>query len=78
MTCAHEHYVSISGKVDDRFSMTEVSATQARQYEGYVPHNFGIGGGDYVRFSKCLICGELMMLQQPYTNPLEVFEELVE
>lgn len=30
-----------------------------RDYDGYVPTDVGIGGGDYIRFEYCLECGQI-------------------
>ena len=27
--------------------------------EGYVPHDVGLGGGDYLEFNVCLECGKV-------------------
>lgn len=29
------------------------------EFDGYVPDDIGIGGGDYVEFTWCLECGQI-------------------
>lgn len=53
--CSSIKIVNVSGKCSDMFS----AGNAIIDYEGYVPHDLGIGGGDYIRFSYCLDCGQM-------------------
>lgn len=55
-TCHSERLIGISAKCDDRFI---ADAGDAGQYEGYVPRDLGIGGGDYIAFTYCSLCGQI-------------------
>lgn len=58
MACQHcesNRIVSISGKCSDLFC----ASFGDTQYEGYVPYDLGIGGGDEVEFEFCLQCGQI-------------------
>lgn len=54
--CGSERVCSLSGKCSDLFGLNlgELSIEN-----DYVPHDFGIGGGDYIRFDHCLDCGKI-------------------
>jgi hypothetical protein len=52
--CDSNRILSISGKTSDLCS----SLYAGREYNGYIPHNLGIGGGDYIEFDLCLECGQ--------------------
>jgi len=57
ITCKSERVANISSKPSD---MNHVSLnTVEREKAGYVPCDMGIGGGDYIRFSWCLDCGQM-------------------
>ena len=43
-------------------------------YEGYVPGEIGIGGGDYIRMDICLDCGQVQG-EFPVAECLLPFEE---
>jgi hypothetical protein len=61
--------ISIGGKVSDMFY------TDLQEYVGYVPDDFGIGGGDYIEFHLCFDCGQLQgKFPLPMTE-LETTEE---
>lgn len=53
--CNSNRVVSISGKCDDRF----FASSNGNQYDGYVPYDLGIGGGDNIDFDLCLECGQI-------------------
>ena len=53
--CSSPRLVKISAKCADRF----YAETSEKEYDGYVPYDLGIGGGDYVTFSYCLRCGQI-------------------
>ena len=53
--CGSERIARVSAKCSDMCVVT----VGAEEHEGYVPHDFGIGGGDYISFSYCLDCGQI-------------------
>jgi len=53
--CGSERVLSASCKCSDRFNATLGTV----QFDGYVPDDLGVGGGDYVEFGVCLDCGQL-------------------
>lgn len=53
--CNSERIIQVSGKTSDCYGHT----LQGKNYEGYVPFNIGIGGGDYIEFTYCLDCGQI-------------------
>jgi hypothetical protein len=57
-TCGIERIARISGKTSDMFSMDCVPEG-LDDYNGYVPNNMNIGGGDYIEFDYCLNCGQI-------------------
>jgi len=58
--CDSERVAKVSGKCSDMFSLQIRNELQFKNIEiqgDYVPHDIGIGGGDYMSFSYCLDCG---------------------
>lgn len=53
--CESDRIAQVGAKCSDRFDLSIKKAN----YDGYVPGGFGIGVGDYIRFSLCLNCGKL-------------------
>ena len=53
--CNSERVASVMGKCSDLFN----AQLDEKEYEGYVPHDMGIGGGDEVQFDYCLDCGQI-------------------
>lgn len=53
--CESERLCSICSKSSDLNS----GAVVGTEFDGYVPHDIGIGGGDYVDFTWCLECGQI-------------------
>jgi len=54
--CDSERVAKVSGKCNDMFSLKFKNI----EIQGdYVPHDIGIGGGDYMNFSYCLDCGNI-------------------
>lgn len=53
--CESPRLLSFSGNTSDRF----YAAFNNREYNGYVIHDAGIGGGDYLGAEVCLECGQL-------------------
>ena len=54
--CKSHRVVSITAKCSDGFY---IRFWGGKEQEGYVPHKFGIGGGDYVEFDYCFDCGQI-------------------
>lgn len=48
--------VSITAKCSDMFTLD----SQGISYEGYVPSELGIGGGDYIDFNLDLTTGQIV------------------
>lgn len=53
--CGSERIASIIAKSNDCNAIT----IGDDEYMGYIPYEFGIGGGDQVEFSWCLDCGQI-------------------
>ena len=53
--CGSDRIASINGKTSDCFS----GVIEGKDYDGYVPSDMGIGGGDDIEFSYCLNCGQI-------------------
>jgi len=54
-SCGNDAIVNISAKCSDCFGLSAAHI----DYDGYVPENIGIGGGDYVEFAYCTTCGQI-------------------
>lgn len=65
--CQSDKLASINAKSSDLNYVT----IGERERDGYVPYDFGIGGGDYIRFWWCLNCGQI---QGEWPIPLEHIE----
>jgi len=55
--CESDRIAMISGKCGDMFSLSTTEAP--RTLNDYVPDHMNIGGGDYIRISFCLDCGQI-------------------
>jgi hypothetical protein len=44
------------------------------EYDGDIPRDIGLGGGDYMRFDYCLDCGQI---QGDFALPLTDLEESI-
>lgn len=53
--CKSERLLTISAKCSD-LCFCEINN---KKDDGYVPSDAGIGGGDYVKFTYCLNCGQI-------------------
>lgn len=53
--CNSNRLCEIGGKSSDLNYGTIIG----KEFNGYVPDNVGIGGGDYIEFSWCLECGQI-------------------
>lgn len=47
---------------------------RTNEHEGYVPQEFGVGGGDYIEFSFCLECGQIQRGVGGFPLPLVELE----
>lgn len=53
--CGSKRILSFYGKCSDLFN----GEIGDKSYDGYVPDDLGIGGGDVVQGNVCLDCGQL-------------------
>lgn len=53
--CNSELIVTVLGHCVDRFH----AELKGMEYEGYVPHQLGIGGGDDIEMAYCTECGQI-------------------
>ncbi len=65
--CGSDRIISISAKCSDCFGMT----IYGRDYDGYVPKDIGVGGGDYIELDYCMECGQI---QGKFPLPQAKFE----
>ena len=68
MACQHcngTRVLRVNAKTSDMFT----ARMSGIDYDGYVPRDIGIGGGDYIDFKYCLDCGRIQG-----TFPLPVTE----
>jgi len=63
--CGGERVASINAKCSD-LCFSQLGDIEK---DGYVPGDWGVGGGDYVDFNYCLDCGQMQG-----TFPLDVTE----
>lgn len=54
--CGSERMASICAESSGLNSGT----IEGKKFDGYMPRDIGIGGGDYVDFSYCLNCGQIV------------------
>lgn len=56
--CHKNRILSVNGKCSD---MCDVQSSDigGMSYDGYVPRDLNIGGGDYIEFEMCLDCGQV-------------------
>lgn len=66
--CNSERVLGFNAKCSDMFS----ASVQEREFEGYVPHELGLGGGDYLEGHLCLDCGQL---QGKFPKELQELDE---
>ncbi len=57
--CGAERLVRVQGHTDDTFYAWVGDEDIDDGYEGYVPSDMGIGGGDDMAFAYCLDCGQI-------------------
>lgn len=74
MACRNCHInclASVMGKCGDLFTLNLEASGNMIEGEG-VPNDVGIGGGDYIRFTYCLNCGQIQgnfPVETPTSNP---------
>jgi hypothetical protein len=54
--CGSERIADVNAKCSDLCNIW----VRDKEHNGYVPGDLGIGGGDYVEFSFCMGCGQMM------------------
>lgn len=67
--CESHRLADITGKTSD---LCFVTFHNEMEHEGFVPDDINIGGGDYIRFSLCLNCGQI---QGEWPVPLTEMEK---
>lgn len=53
--CKSDRLAEVNGKCSDMCYVNLCST----YHNGYVPHDMNIGGGDYIRITYCLDCGQM-------------------
>jgi hypothetical protein len=53
--CNSERIAFVGGKTSDR----SWGSIGSNEFDGYVPRDLGIGGGDFIKISYCLDCGQI-------------------
>jgi hypothetical protein len=73
--CGSERIANINVKCNDAFFIEIEDCEEGKstgngqvEYHGYVPRDLGIGGGDYVKLSYCLDCGQIQGDHFPLEN----------
>ena len=70
--CKCSCLISIVAKCND---LCAIDINNKEVYEGYVPHDLNIGGGDYIRIKYCADCGKLQgkwpLDLSSYLTPIE-------
>ncbi len=68
--CASERICSIYAKSSD-LNSGDIAGVE---FDGYVPHDVGIGGGDSVEIDWCLQCGHIQG-EWPIETPAQYVKE---
>lgn len=53
--CKGKRILEVSAKCSDMCCLSYADLNS----DGYVPHDIGIGGGDYIDLSLCMDCGQV-------------------
>lgn len=53
--CQSDRVLDVCGKCDDKVNLQ----LGDNNCHDYLPDDLGLGGGDYLRFSMCLDCGQV-------------------
>jgi len=56
-TCSSNRIADVCAKCSDLCGYS--CDAQGIDYDGYVPDDVGIGGGDYIELEYCLDCGQI-------------------
>jgi hypothetical protein len=59
--CNSENTASICGKSSD----LNGGYIRGEKFDGYVPEDIGVGGGDYIELNWCIDCGQIQGLYNP-------------
>lgn len=51
--CKSDRIIELCAKCSDLCNVEY----KGQEHDGYVPDGMGIGGGDYIEFNMCLMCG---------------------
>lgn len=71
--------LSVCAKCSDLFSGDiRIGDQVVKKFDGYVPSNLGIGGGDYVEFQVDLETGQILDWQIPDLDVVDDLEEYYE
>ena len=64
--CGSQRIATVNAKCNDMFSIEIEDCEEGKstglgkvEHQGYVPRDLGIGGGDFIKFSYCLDCGQI-------------------
>jgi hypothetical protein len=68
--CRSERIANISGKTSD----CNNGFIEGKDFDGYVPNDIGIGGGDYIKIEWCLDCGQIQG-EWPVHPDLDEYDE---
>lgn len=68
--CSSDRVISVQAKCSDCCWVHY----KDMESDGYVPHEFGIGGGDYIEIDLCIQCGTVQG-EFPLAEPTEWLEE---
>jgi len=66
--CGSDRIISVCTKSSDR----NFIKYKDQEYDGYVPHMIGIGGGDYVDFKYCADCGCIQSTLFPLPQAIDI------
>lgn len=70
--CQSNRVLNVQVKGSDMFYWSMEIEGKHTENTGYLPREFGVGGGDYLRMGICLACGQE---QGEYPLPLTLFEQ---
>lgn len=57
--CDSDRLLDVTVKGSDRFAWGLVIGDEYHDADGELPRDFGLDGGDYLRMTVCLDCGQL-------------------
>ena len=53
--CGKDEIIKVNAKCSDMCFVE----FKGQEKDGYVPHDLGIGGGDYIKLELCIACGQV-------------------